>query len=206
MSFLVRFLLLGKKFSSIGVGLVRNFRLLQSSGKEINKLPPVEKKREIREIYFPILRKLKEPTDKKVRYFMIWFVSGCGVATASGFLWINNREVVPITGRHHTVLFSKETELLLKKYVLKSLGYKERHPVITSNNGEEVTILTDTINGHIILHDENDSRVRLVTTVVDHLKRACIYFSPESEDYFNNFSFTLLMIQIQSMLFLLWEE
>lgn len=82
-------------------------------------------------------------------------------------------------------MFSKETELLLKKYVLSSLGYKERHPVIQSNNGEEVTILTDTINGHVILHDENDSRVRLVTTVVDHLKRACIYFSPESEDYFN---------------------
>ena len=59
-----------------------------------------------------LLTVVKEPTEKKVRYFMIWFVVGCGVATGSGFLWINHRDIVPITGRHHTIVGAQSSKSL----------------------------------------------------------------------------------------------
>ena len=51
---------------------------------------------------------------------------------------------------------------------------------------DALNITEDTLKDEPILKDKTDYRYCLVHKAIDFLKRACIYYNPKSENYFNN--------------------
>lgn len=74
---------------------------------------------------------------------------------------------------------------MVKELILKGLRYRDTHQVIWIKDGEGSMIEAETMNGKVILRNQEDERVSMAERVIARLKQACVYFSPECENYMN---------------------
>ena len=74
---------------------------------------------------------------------------------------------------------------MVKDLILKGLRYRDTHQVIWIKDGEGSMIEAETMNGKVILRNQEDERVSMAERVIARLKQACVYCSPECENYMN---------------------
>ncbi|KAK8816874.1 hypothetical protein WA577_002668, partial [Blastocystis sp. JDR] len=142
--------------------ITTNAKLFVSGSKSASELV-----KEVIPFYKQPLQKqlLYQKAQKKVGLYCVFLV-GVGICS---FEYYQHRNVVPITHRRHFAVIPRDFELKYQDSVIQSL--------------RDQFCVKDGESTHSLILNSKDERVALVTSIVNRIKEACVYFSPECEYY-----------------------